>query len=75
MPWSLALDIDANADKPLYTQIVDVLVREIRSGRLAPGDRLPGTRSIARALGVHRNTVLTAFNELIAEARKNARAR
>lgn len=67
MPWSPALDIDPSADKALYTQIVDALIREIRSGRLAPGDRLPGTRSVARALGVHRNTVLTAFNELIAE--------
>jgi GntR family transcriptional regulator/MocR family aminotransferase len=67
MPWSPALALDADTDKPLYTQIVDVVIREIRSGRLAPGDRLPGTRSVARALGVHRNTVLTAFSELIAE--------
>lgn len=67
MPWSPALDVDPHADKPLYAQIVDALIREIRSGRLAPGDRLPGTRNVARALGVHRNTVLTAFNELIAE--------
>ncbi|HLT38044.1 MAG TPA: PLP-dependent aminotransferase family protein [Enhygromyxa sp.] len=73
MPWSPALDIDPHADKPLYAQIVDAVIREIRSGRLSPGDRLPGSRSVARALGVHRNTVLAAFNELIAEGWLSAR--
>ena len=40
MPWSPALTIDPAADKPLYAQLVDAVVGEIRAGRLAPGDRL-----------------------------------
>lgn len=67
MSWTPALTLDPRADKPLYTQIVDALVAEIRAGRLASGDRLPGTRSLANHLGVHRNTVIAAFDELVAE--------
>jgi GntR family transcriptional regulator/MocR family aminotransferase len=67
MPWTPALALDARADKPLYAQIVDALVAEIRAGRLASGDPLPGTRTLANHLGVHRNTVIAAFDELVAE--------
>ena len=67
MPRTLALPLDPQADKPLYAQIVDGLVGEIRAGRLTPGDRLPGTRSLAAHLGVHRNTVIAALDELVAE--------
>ncbi|HTJ82502.1 MAG TPA: PLP-dependent aminotransferase family protein, partial [Polyangiaceae bacterium] len=36
-------------------------------GRLKPGDVLPGSRTLAASLGVHRNTVLAAYRELEAE--------
>jgi GntR family transcriptional regulator/MocR family aminotransferase len=76
MSWTPALALDPRADKPLYAQIVDALVAEIRAGRLASGDRLPGTRTLAIHLGVHRNTVIAAFDELVAEGwlRTNAGA-
>ena len=67
MAWTLALALDPQADKPLYAQIVDALVAEIRAGRLASGDALPGTRKLADHLGVHRNTVIAAVEELVAE--------
>ncbi len=40
---------------------------DIRAGRLRPGDRLPGARTLAARLGVHRNTVAAAWRELVAE--------
>src|SRR6266850_2131250 len=40
---------------------------DIDRGRLRPGQRLPGSRTLARALGVHRQTVVSAIDELIAE--------
>jgi GntR family transcriptional regulator / MocR family aminotransferase len=52
---------------PLFLQIARSLGDDIRSGRLAPGTRLPGTRTLASELGVHRNTVLAAYAELGAE--------
>jgi len=51
----------------LYVQIVQAVVADIRRGRLLPGQRLPGSRTLAARLGVHRNTVLTAYAELQAE--------
>jgi len=39
----------------------------ILDGRLRPGERLPPTRELARSLGVSRNTVLHAYEGLVAE--------
>jgi GntR family transcriptional regulator/MocR family aminotransferase len=44
-------------------------------GRLAPGRRLPATRLLARELGVSRNTVSGAFDQLRAEGYLEARQR
>lgn len=62
--WELPLDLDRRSGAPLTEQLVNALVAEIRRGRLAPGAALPGTRTLARSLGVHRNTVVAAFEEL-----------
>ena len=47
--------------------LVDAVASDIRRGRLASGERLPGTRALAQALGVNRKTVAAAFAELEAE--------
>src|SRR5215471_15282325 len=39
----------------------------ILDGRLRPGDSLPATRELARRLDVSRNTVMNAYERLIAE--------
>lgn len=46
-----------------YLGIVDALEADIRSGRVARGDRVPPQRAIAEALGVDLTTVTRAFNE------------
>lgn len=51
----------------MFLQIARALTAEIRRGRLRPGERLPGSRSLAESLGVHRNTVIAAYDELAAE--------
>ena len=52
--------------EPLSLQIVRQLQDAIESGRVARGTQLPSTRLLARTLGVSRNTVLTAYDELAA---------
>ncbi len=47
----------------------------VASGRLAPGEALPGSRTLARELGVARITVATAYEQLIAEGYLEAAAR
>lgn len=62
--WDVQLDLDPDAESALFVQIADQVAAAIRNGRLAAGRRLPGSRTLARSLGVHRNTVLAAFDEL-----------
>jgi len=52
---------------PLYARIASRIADDIRAGRLTPGQRLPGSRTLAATLGVHRNTVLAAYADLTAQ--------
>ncbi len=49
---------------PLPMQLVRQLQAAIEAGRVVRGTRLPSTRLLARSLGVSRNTVLAAYDEL-----------
>ncbi|MFF3256618.1 PLP-dependent aminotransferase family protein [Actinacidiphila glaucinigra] len=51
----------------LRTGLTDALREAVRTGRLAPGTRLPPSRTLAVDLGVSRNTVVEAYAELVAE--------
>jgi DNA-binding transcriptional regulator YhcF (GntR family) len=51
--------------RPLSRQIAGQFQEAIETGRLVRGTRLPSTRSLSRTLGVSRNTVLTAYEELV----------
>jgi GntR family transcriptional regulator/MocR family aminotransferase len=65
--WELVIDLDRDAALPPFLQIARALAADIRRGRLRPGHRLPGSRRLAESLHVHRNTVLAALAELMAE--------
>ena len=57
--------VNRSAPESLADQVVRQLREAIEAGRLVRGTRLPSTRSLARRLGVSRNTVLTAYEELV----------
>jgi GntR family transcriptional regulator / MocR family aminotransferase len=59
--------LDARSTIPLHRQIYDRLRDAILKGNLAAGARLPSTRSLATELAISRNTVTTAFDQLLAE--------
>src|SRR5262249_38384580 len=63
----LTVPLDPTAPAPLFHQLYDGLRRGILNGTLAPGVRLPATRGLARELSVWRNTVLNAYEQLLAE--------
>ena len=54
-------------DEPMYVQIAESIRRDIDSGRFQVGARLPGSRSMAVALGVSRTVVLMAYDQLESE--------
>jgi GntR family transcriptional regulator/MocR family aminotransferase len=63
----LLIPLDPDGREPLYRQIYRALREAILGGRLLPGVRLPSTRTLAFELGVSRNTVLAAYDQLLAE--------
>ena len=60
---SLGLRLNATGE-PLYRQIFDQVVERIQNGAFSHGFRLPPSRTLATALGVHRNTVVRAYEAL-----------
>jgi GntR family transcriptional regulator / MocR family aminotransferase len=65
--WEFAFEIDRSRGTSFVQQIARALTAEIQRGRLRPGNRLPGSRTLARTLQVHRQTVVSAIDELVAE--------
>ena len=65
--WEFAFALERQRGVPLFQQIARAIESDIRRGRLRPGDPLPGTRTLANALGVQRLTVVSAFDDLVAE--------
>ncbi|MEP6574509.1 MAG: PLP-dependent aminotransferase family protein [Gemmatimonadota bacterium] len=65
--WQLTVELHTESGLPLFLQIARAIVGDIRRGRLRPGEALPGSRTLARMVGVHRNTVLASYSELVAE--------
>lgn len=61
---SPTISIDDDSTLPLFVRIARAISEDIARGRFRAGQKLPGTRVLAARLGVHRNTVVAAFEEL-----------
>ena len=59
--------LSADSPLPLYQQLYQQLRREIESGGLAPGEKLPSKRKLSEQLGISINTVEGAYIQLEAE--------
>lgn len=60
----LRLWVSRNSTVSIREQLSAQLVLGIVSGRLAPGERLPSVRALARRLRIHPNTVSAAYSDL-----------
>ena len=54
-------------DLPVFLQISNGMANLIKTGILAKGLRLPGTRALSESLNVHRKTVVAAYEELTSQ--------
>ncbi len=67
LPYSTLLSIDKTSKTPIFLQIASGLTENIRRGTIQAGTQLPGTRTMAESLGLHRKTVVAAYDELLAQ--------
>jgi GntR family transcriptional regulator/MocR family aminotransferase len=70
----LLLRLDRSATEPLTSQLERALRDAIRSRRLAPNERLPSSRQLARELGVSRGLVQECYAQLYAEGYLSTRS-
>jgi len=61
------LKINKSSNVPVYLQLTNELIHQIRCGRLRKGLKLPGTRILANQLSINRMTVVAAYDELQAQ--------
>jgi GntR family transcriptional regulator/MocR family aminotransferase len=67
--WAIGeVDLHLDVDGTRVRGALERSLRDaLRSGRLTPGTRLPSSRTLARDLGLARNTVAAAYAQLVAE--------
>ena len=58
-------NINPSSTSTLQRQIQETVVHAILSGHIPPGAAVPSCRKLARQLGVARNTVLNAYQQLV----------
>jgi GntR family transcriptional regulator/MocR family aminotransferase len=63
----VSIQIDQTTGEPLQSQVFREIAKAIADGRLLAGERLAGTRSLSEELSVSRNTIINAYQRLIAE--------
>jgi len=61
---SKVIVIDKSLSTAVYLQITQQIINAIQRGILLVGIKLPGSRILAKTLGVHRKTVVAAMQEL-----------
>ena len=59
--------IDREAPRAVRSQLEEGLRTAIRSGRLEPGEKLPSSRELARAMEVSRGLVIECYQQLQSE--------
>jgi GntR family transcriptional regulator/MocR family aminotransferase len=62
----LEFQLNPESSEPLYLQLFNALRDAIEDGSLAPGKRLPASRTLAEELDVSRSVVISAYQLLTA---------
>ena len=58
------MKIDFSTSTPIYLQIIEEFKRQIVTGQLQPGDKVPSQRDLAAQVKVNANTVQRAYREM-----------
>lgn len=64
---NILFELADQPSRPVFLRLAEAVVAAILNERLKPGDRLPGTRALAIAMKLNRNTVDAAYHEAISQ--------
>jgi GntR family transcriptional regulator / MocR family aminotransferase len=67
LPYKSLIQIDRHASVALHLQVCNSFIALITKGTLLPSDPLPGSRVLAELIGINRNTVKLAYEELVSQ--------
>ena len=57
-------NLKLNSNEPIYYQIEKHIKKTIENGILSSNSKLPATRELSKIIGVSRNSVITAYENL-----------
>ncbi|MBB6274079.1 GntR family transcriptional regulator/MocR family aminotransferase [Pedobacter cryoconitis] len=67
LPYKSLIQVDRKSSVTLYIQVCNTFISLITNGTLKPSDILPSSRVLAELIGINRNTVKLAYEELISQ--------
>lgn len=67
LPWNTIINLQKGAEMPVYLQLANGIIKQIKNGIIKPGTKMPGTRLMAESLKIHRQTAINAYDELDAQ--------
>ncbi|WP_347173771.1 PLP-dependent aminotransferase family protein [Polaribacter uvawellassae] len=64
-PYKTSLYLNRKTPQPLYLQLSNQFIQLIKEQKLPPKTKLPGSRTLAEMLNVHRKTIVACYEELL----------
>ncbi|MEE9407608.1 MAG: PLP-dependent aminotransferase family protein [Polaribacter sp.] len=64
-PYKTSFHLVRKSNQALYLQLANQFITLIKERKLSPKTKLPGSRTLADLLGVHRKTVVACYDELL----------
>ncbi|MEP3569864.1 MAG: winged helix-turn-helix domain-containing protein, partial [Flavobacteriaceae bacterium] len=64
-PYKTSIQFDRKCSQALYLQLSNQIIQLIKNQTLVPNTKLPGTRTLAEQLNVHRKTIVACYDELL----------
>jgi len=64
-PFKTSIHFDRQCNQALYLQLSNQIIQLIKNQTLAPNTKLPGSRTLAEQLNVHRKTIVACYDELL----------
>jgi len=64
-PYKTSIHFDRKSNQPLYLQLSNQIIQFIKNQTLVANTKLPGSRTLAQQLSVHRKTIVACYEELL----------